>query len=387
MRSEYNDQRLIQFLVEGELPLRRIAQRIGISLETVREIDAGTAREDLQDTINQALRQRLRKTRGQPAGWGDGAQASNSQEDPRTADTSTSGDTSSTGGESKPWRQRAPYISPDAPVDMPRPATTVEVGLLSTDERELLVPPAKPAEPSRDDDERNDNEDSDDHYASADGSAESASYPRKDYDEDLLVQLAAEGHSAKEVGQRVGLNADYARRIMGGRARKDVYRRIRDIVDDHREETRRLILHSLRTVAAKHIHEALHGTGETARKARQYILDAGLVKLDTARSAGHAEDKRSTGVDRIGGLVEPKVHDTVAAPKWRPEKIIPEDIPESMLCMTDDPCEYITAQYTMWGQEVPPYDPDHPETCCAPNPCEHARPAPPLVRRPADDDE
>ena len=38
------------------------------------------------------------------------------------------------------------------------------------------------------------------------------------YDDELFVTLAAQGHTAAEIAERVGLCADYVRRILRGRA-------------------------------------------------------------------------------------------------------------------------------------------------------------------------
>ena len=106
---------------------------------------------------------------------------------------------------------------------------------------------------------------------------------KRRYDEDLLVQLIAEGKlSYRQIAEQVGLSAVSVSTIARGITRPDLYERICLAVEDAQRRARRLAANYLLPLVAAHVKEALEGTGETARKCREFLIRTFINRPDPA---------------------------------------------------------------------------------------------------------
>ena len=354
MEHTYDENRLIELLAEGTLSCRRIARKLGISGETVRKIDRGEARADLQHRINQALRARLREGRRGGRTWA--ATTKRKDEAPHVQE-----DTSSRAQDDTGTRCESRCLSDRQNGGQAPPANDA-----GESQSPILPPDDAPDAPEEE---------------------PSPSRQRKPYDENLLVELLAQGYAPREAAHRVGLNEDYVRRIARGKARVDLYERLREITADHRRQTHHLLLHALKGLMARQIKEALHGDGAEARRAREFLINKALSLGDLPPAPRDdetpAEDtadvvNESSGEDSAEEEVELDEYGRretveITSHKYTPEEIDPPITKPTILCMNPNPCEWITARYTMFGYEVPPFNPDDPPSCGGPTPCEHAK--------------
>jgi len=93
------------------------------------------------------------------------------------------------------------------------------------------------------------------------------------YNEHLLVELVAEGELTHgEIAERVGASRRTVWSIANGRTRPDLQQEIADTVQGHRAATVRLAAKHMRSLLKKQIEVALEDSGETARKAREFLL-------------------------------------------------------------------------------------------------------------------
>jgi len=93
------------------------------------------------------------------------------------------------------------------------------------------------------------------------------------YNEHLLVELIAEGELTHgEIAERVGASRRTVWSIANGRTRPDLQQEIADTVQGHRAATVRLAAKHMRSLLKKQIEVALEDSGETARKAREFLL-------------------------------------------------------------------------------------------------------------------
>ena len=109
------------------------------------------------------------------------------------------------------------------------------------------------------------------------------------YDEDLLVRLIAEGQlSYRKIAEQVGVSAMTVSNVARGRRRKDLYDRICCTVEDAQRRAHRLASSYLWPLVAAHVKEAIEGTGETARKCREFLIRTFINRPDPAgRYIGH----------------------------------------------------------------------------------------------------
>ena len=93
------------------------------------------------------------------------------------------------------------------------------------------------------------------------------------YNEHLLVELIAEGElSHGQIAERVGASRRTVWSIANGRTRPDLQQEIADTVQGHRAATVRMAAKHMRSLLKKQIEVALEDSGETARKAREFLL-------------------------------------------------------------------------------------------------------------------
>ena len=109
------------------------------------------------------------------------------------------------------------------------------------------------------------------------------------YDEDLLVRLIAEGQlSYRKIAEQVGVSAMTVSNVARGRRRRDLYDRICCTVEDAQRRAHRLASSYLWPLVAAHVKEAIEGTGETARKCREFLIRTFINRPDPAgRYIGH----------------------------------------------------------------------------------------------------
>ena len=113
------------------------------------------------------------------------------------------------------------------------------------------------------------------------------SHRHKEYDDDRLVELIAAGKiSNAKIALEIGVSKSMVSRIARGEARPDLQPRIGALVRSRREEFDRLGATLLKPVLVKQARVALEGDGETARKAREYIIDTFRYPPDPSRLAG-----------------------------------------------------------------------------------------------------
>ena len=111
----------------------------------------------------------------------------------------------------------------------------------------------------------------------------SAPRRKKTYDEDLLVQLVAEGRmSYRKIAEQLGISPNTVSTAARGVYRPDLYRRICAAVEDACRQSRRLAVSYLRPTVAAHIKNGLEGTGESARKSREFVIKMALGTSDPA---------------------------------------------------------------------------------------------------------
>ena len=109
------------------------------------------------------------------------------------------------------------------------------------------------------------------------------------YDEHLLVRLIAEGQlSYRKIAEQVGVSAMTVSNVSRGRRRRDLYERICCTVEDAHRRAHRLASSYLLPLVAAHVKEAIEGTGETARKCREFLIRTFMNRPDPAgRYIGH----------------------------------------------------------------------------------------------------
>ena len=105
----------------------------------------------------------------------------------------------------------------------------------------------------------------------------------RSYDEDLLVRLVAAGRlSCRQIAAEVGVSAQTVSAVARGVKRADLHERICRTVEAAARRARRRAADSLWELVDKHVTEALAGTGETARKCREFLIRTFLNTPDPA---------------------------------------------------------------------------------------------------------
>jgi len=96
---------------------------------------------------------------------------------------------------------------------------------------------------------------------------------RRRYDEDLLVEMIAEGQlTYAQMGRQLGISESLIKKIARGRRRRELLRRIWDIEDGMLSEARRVGSRYARNLIMEQVRLGLTGQGEPARRAREFVL-------------------------------------------------------------------------------------------------------------------
>jgi transcriptional regulator with XRE-family HTH domain len=113
------------------------------------------------------------------------------------------------------------------------------------------------------------------------------SHRHKEYDDDRLVELIAAGSiTHPKIAAEIGISKSMVSRIARGEARPDLQPRIQALVGGRRDEFERLAATVLTPSLVKQAKVGLEGEDETARKAREYIMDTFRYPPDPAKQAG-----------------------------------------------------------------------------------------------------
>jgi len=115
---------------------------------------------------------------------------------------------------------------------------------------------------------------------------------RKAYDADVLVRLLAEGRlSHRDIAEKVAVSASFVSQVSRGVRRHDVYLRVCNAVEAAHRRVERLVSDNMAALVEAHLKEALEGTGETARRCREFLIKTFAHRPDPAgRYADGAPD-------------------------------------------------------------------------------------------------
>jgi len=95
-----------------------------------------------------------------------------------------------------------------------------------------------------------------------------------DYDGKAVVEAIARGaKSYTEIAAEHGVTRQCISQIARGRRREDLYLQIMEVQEGYVLQAQRLAVACAVQVMAAHIREGLEGTGETARKCREYVIN------------------------------------------------------------------------------------------------------------------
>ena len=101
-----------------------------------------------------------------------------------------------------------------------------------------------------------------------------SAFRRKDYDDDLLVDLIAKGELPyHEIARIVGLSPSSVAQMARGERRRSLRTRIGAAVKGMREEAHRLAARWLKGLLTRHIRNGIEGKGEFARRCRKDLID------------------------------------------------------------------------------------------------------------------
>jgi len=267
--KEYDDELLVRLIAEGKLSFRQIAERVGISKSVVCNIARGLVRRELQPKIRAAWHALPRPDRP-PRPW------ARCKRGPRFRER----------GRLQPLcRKRKDYddgllVSLIARSALTYAEIATRVGISKQMVREvargrrrldlqLRIDAAarshvaqmrrRPA------------------WAARKQVHDIPPGPRrrvKEYDDDLLVRLIAAGElTHTQIGRRVGLSMGTVRKIASGRLRPELQDRIAELMRMCHVTARRLAVKWLKALLSKHIKHGIEGSGETARKCREFAIN------------------------------------------------------------------------------------------------------------------
>ena len=96
---------------------------------------------------------------------------------------------------------------------------------------------------------------------------------RKDYDDDLLIDLIARGEQTYEgIAKQVGLARQTVRRIASGEVRPELQPRIAAAARAHGDQAFRMGARWMRGLLAQHIRDGIEGEGPEARRCREFAM-------------------------------------------------------------------------------------------------------------------
>ena len=98
------------------------------------------------------------------------------------------------------------------------------------------------------------------------------------YDDERLIELLVEKqHTHAQIAEELGISASLVKKIACGRRRPELQRRMWDAENGLMSQARRLGARYARGLISRQIEQGLTGEGETARRAREFVLKWALV--------------------------------------------------------------------------------------------------------------
>jgi len=217
-KKKYDEDLLVELIARGEMSCAEIGQRIGLARSMVAKIARGESRADLQDRINTRMRSCLADRR----------------------------------------RRRSRYRGRFGSVD---PFGKLKASKLTAGKLPSTALRAYDKASRTGEDPMN-------------VGPPGLCRRRKEYDEDLLVELIGRGDTpCARIAKRVGLCPATVGKIARGESRPDLQARIAAVSRGIQEESCRLGARWLRGLLTRHIRDGLEGTGEHARRCRKDLID------------------------------------------------------------------------------------------------------------------
>ncbi|MCE5325192.1 MAG: hypothetical protein LLG01_02135 [Planctomycetaceae bacterium] len=100
------------------------------------------------------------------------------------------------------------------------------------------------------------------------------------YDENQLVEMLADGAPYDKVAAAVGITVSMVGKIARGDSRRKLWQRIEDIRQARQQAVHEIAVARAADLMRAHVNEGLTGSGETARKCREFVLELLLPKDD-----------------------------------------------------------------------------------------------------------
>ena len=98
------------------------------------------------------------------------------------------------------------------------------------------------------------------------------------YDDERLVELLVEKqHTHAQIAEEMGISVSLVKKIACGQRRPELQRRMWDAESGLMGEARRLGARYARGLISRQIEQGLTGEGETARRAREFVLKWALA--------------------------------------------------------------------------------------------------------------
>jgi transcriptional regulator with XRE-family HTH domain len=169
----------------------------------------------------------------------------------------------------------------------------------------------------------------------AEASGEPRPPRRRTYDEELLVELLAQGDlTCTEIASRVGLAPSTVSRVSHGRIRKDLHRRVRERAVDCAQAARRKALGHMAELVDKHLEQGLAGDGHVARRCREWLME----RLWDETAEAPSSETKGAGL-RWPGLTETDF-EALAILKDGPSHTDPEDWEQWCREIGEDPATF-----------------------------------------------
>ena len=112
------------------------------------------------------------------------------------------------------------------------------------------------------------------------------------YDEDLMIELIADGElSHEKIAEQLGVSRRTVWLIANGHSRPDLQQKIADTLEGYRQAVIRRAAGRMDAVLDKQIEVALEGDGETARKAREFLLKTFMLAIPEQAAKAAARPK------------------------------------------------------------------------------------------------
>ena len=98
------------------------------------------------------------------------------------------------------------------------------------------------------------------------------------YDDERLIELLVEKqHTHAQIAEALGISASLVKKIACGQRRPELQRKMWDAENGLMGEARRLGARYARGLISRQIEQGLTGEGETARRAREFVLKWALA--------------------------------------------------------------------------------------------------------------